>query len=167
VRTFDELSLAEKVARLPQIERNAIFAGYTQDEFSSLDFDWSFWGRPEQIAPPGTWDNWLILAGRGFGKTRTGAEWVRANMCGDTPLTGGRWRHVALIAETAADARDVMVGDGKMLSDPNAGSGILQVHPADSSLARCRPTTRRLSIAAKLALSALCPLGPAPDSPSR
>ena len=167
MRTFDELSLAEKVARLPQIERNAIFAGYTQDEFSSLDFDWSFWGRPEQIAPPGTWDNWLILAGRGFGKTRTGAEWVRANMCGDTPLTGGRWRHVALIAETAADARDVMVGDGKMLSDPNAGSGILQVHPADSSLARCRPTTRRLSIAAKLALSALCPLGPAPDSPSR
>ena len=167
MRTFDELSLAEKVARLPQIERNAIFAGYTQDEFSSLDFDRSFWGRPEQIAPPGTWDNWLILAGRGFGKTRTGAEWVRANMCGDTPLTGGRWRHVALIAETAADARDVMVGDGKMLSDPNAGSGILQVHPADSSLARCRPTTRRLSIAAKLALSALCPLGPAPDSPSR
>jgi phage terminase large subunit-like protein len=38
---------------------------------------------------------------------------------------------VALIAETAADTRDVMVGDGKMLSDPNAGSGILQVHPAD------------------------------------
>jgi phage terminase large subunit-like protein len=73
----------------------------------------------------------LILAGRGFGKTRTGAEWVRANMYGDTPLTGGRWRHVALIAETAADARDVMVGDGKMLSDPNAGSGILQVHQAD------------------------------------
>jgi phage terminase large subunit-like protein len=73
----------------------------------------------------------LILAGRGFGKTRTGAEWVRANMCGDTPLTGGRWRHGALIAETAADARDVIVGDGKMASDPTAGSGILQVHPKD------------------------------------
>jgi phage terminase large subunit-like protein len=131
VRTDDELSLAEKVAKLPQAERDAVFAGYTQADFASLDFDWSFWGRPEQVAPPGTWDNWLILAGRGFGKTRTGAEWVRANLCGDTPLTGGRWRHVALIAETAVDARDVMVGDGKMASDPTAGSGILQVHPKD------------------------------------
>jgi phage terminase large subunit-like protein len=144
VRTFDELSLAEKVARLPPAERDAVFAGYTQDEFASLDFDWGFWGRPEQIAPPGTWDNWLILAGRGFGKTRTGAEWVRANMCGDTPLTGGRWRHVALIAETAADARDVMVGDGKMLSDPNAGSGILQVHSADFR-PTYEPSKRRLT----------------------
>jgi phage terminase large subunit-like protein len=131
VRTLDELSLAEKVARLPLAERDAVFAGYADSDYASLEFDWGFWGRPEQIAPPGTWDTWLILAGRGFGKTRTGAEWVRANMCGDTPLTAGRWRHVALIAETAADARDVMVGDGKMLSDPTAGSGILQVHPAD------------------------------------
>jgi phage terminase large subunit-like protein len=100
--------------------------------------------RPEQIAPPGTWDNWLILAGRGFGKTRTGAEWVRANMCGDTPLTGGRWRHVALIAETAADARDVMVGDGKMSSDTTAGSGILQVHPKDFR-PQYEPSKRRLT----------------------
>jgi phage terminase large subunit-like protein len=44
-------------------------------------------------------------------------------MCGDTPLTGGRWRHIAIIAETAADARDVMVGDGKEPSNPSAGSG--------------------------------------------
>ena len=77
----------------PQHKRDQIFAGYTQADYASLDFDWSIWGRLEQIAPPGTWDNWLILAGRGFGKTRKGAEWVRANMCGDTPLTGGRWRH--------------------------------------------------------------------------
>jgi hypothetical protein len=131
VRTYDELSLAEKVAKFPQDKRDQIFAGYTQDDYASLDFDWNFWGRPEQLAPPGNWDNWLILAGRGFGKTRTGAEWVRANMCGDTPLTGGRWSHVALIAETAADARDVMVGDGRMLSDSSAGSGILQIHPKD------------------------------------
>jgi phage terminase large subunit-like protein len=90
VRQDHELSLAEKIAKLSQAERDAVFAGYTQADFDSLDFDWGFWGRPEQLAPPGTWDNWLILAGRGFGKTRTGAEWVRANMCGDTPLTGGR-----------------------------------------------------------------------------
>jgi phage terminase large subunit-like protein len=121
-----------------------VFAGYTQADFASLDFDWSFWGRPEQIAPPGNWDNWLILAGRGFGKTRTGAEWVRANMCGDTPLTGGRWGDVALVAETAADARDVMVGDGKMASDPTAGSGVLQVHPKDFR-PTYEPSKRRLT----------------------
>lgn len=86
----------------------------------------------------------IILAGRGFGKTRTGAEWVRANMCGDTPLTGGRWSHVALIAETAADARDVMVGDGEMLSDSTAGSGILQVHPKDYR-PTYEPSKRRLT----------------------
>ena len=97
MRTYDELSLAEKVAKIPQGKRDQIFAGYTQDDYASIDFDWNFWGRPEQLTPPGNWGNWLILAGRGFGKTRTGAEWVRANMRGDTPLTGGRWRHVALI----------------------------------------------------------------------
>ena len=122
MRTYDELSIAERLAQLPPVERDAVFAGYTQDDYASLDFDWIFWARPEQIAPRGTWDNWLIRVGRGFGKARTGAEWVRANMCGDTPLTGGRWRHVALIAETAADARDVMVGDGRMLSDSGAGT---------------------------------------------
>jgi len=71
---------------------------------------------------------WLILAGRGFGKTRTGAEWVRDNVCGSTPLARGRFRQLALIAETAADAREVMVGDGKV---PGEGSGLLQVHPKD------------------------------------
>jgi hypothetical protein len=59
VRADDELSLAEKIARLPQAERDEVFAGYSQADFDSLDFDWGFWGRPEQIAPPGTWDNWL------------------------------------------------------------------------------------------------------------
>lgn len=49
-------------------------------------------------------------------------------MCGATPLAGGKWRHVAIIAETAADARDVMVGKGKSGTD---ASGLLQVHPSD------------------------------------
>jgi phage terminase large subunit-like protein len=75
VRTYDELSLAEKVAKFPQDKRDQIFVSYTQDDYASLDFDWNFWRRPEQLAL-GTWDNWLILAGRGFGKTRTGAELV-------------------------------------------------------------------------------------------
>jgi phage terminase large subunit-like protein len=61
------------------------------------------WARPEQLPPAGDWDTWLILAGRGFGKTRTGAEIVRAWCTGPEPV------RVALVARTAADVRDVIV----------------------------------------------------------
>jgi len=64
-------------------------------------------------------------------------------MCGKTPLERGRWRHIALIAETAADARDVMVGDGKAASDPKAGSGLLQIHSKDFR-PTYEPSKRRL-----------------------
>lgn len=100
----------------------------SEADFDALETDWSFWGRPNQFAPAGDWSVWVILAGRGFGKTRAGAEWVRAQMCGATPLARGRCRHMAIVAETAADARDVMIGDGK---GPSEASGILQVHPKD------------------------------------
>jgi len=83
------------------------------------------------MEPPGeAWSIWAIIAGRGFGKTRTGAEWIRglAYPRGSTPLTGGKIGHIALVAETAADARDVMVGYGK---GPGEASGLLQVCPPD------------------------------------
>jgi phage terminase large subunit-like protein len=63
-----------------------------------------------------------VLAGRGFGKTRTAAEWIRAKVCGKTPLAAGQARRIALVGETAADARDVMV---------EGITGILAVHPKD------------------------------------
>lgn len=68
------------------------------------------------------WNTWLILAGRGFGKTRMGAETIRSWVCGDTPMAPGKYSRIALVAETAPDARDVMV-EGE--------SGILAVHPKD------------------------------------
>lgn len=74
------------------------------------------WARPEQIEPEGDWSVWLILAGRGFGKTRTGAEWVREQ------VERNGVRRIAGVAATAADARDVMVeGDSGILavSRPN------------------------------------------------
>jgi phage terminase large subunit-like protein len=87
-----------------------------------LLYDWKFWARPNQLAPAGNWLTWLILAGRGFGKTRAGAEWVRSMVCGSTPLAKGKAGRVALVGETAADCRDVMVrGD----------SGLLSVHHPD------------------------------------
>nr|WP_223477116.1 terminase family protein [Oricola indica] len=64
---------------------------------------WPFVGRPAQLPPDSDWRNWLILAGRGFGKTRTGAEWLREQ------VKAGAMR-LALIAPTMADARDVMIG---------------------------------------------------------
>ncbi|TPM39745.1 ATP-binding protein [Mesorhizobium sp. B2-3-4] len=100
-----------------------------------MEYDWQFWGRPNQLAPVGDWLTWLVLAGRGFGKTRCGSEWVRSIACGATPLSRGTHGRIAIVAETAADARDVLVeGD----------SGILSVHPADFR-PLYEPSKRRLT----------------------
>jgi phage terminase large subunit-like protein len=69
-------SLAEIVAEMNEEERAAIFADFTDAEFEQLQYDWSFWGRPKQFVPEGSFIH-LALAGRGFGKTRAGAEFVR------------------------------------------------------------------------------------------
>lgn len=76
-----------------------------------------------------------MLAGRGAGKTRMGAEWVRSEVCGDTPLARGRVSRVALLAETAADGRDVLV-EGE--------SGLLAVHPK-AFRPMYEPSKRRLT----------------------
>jgi phage terminase large subunit-like protein len=91
--------------------------------------------RPNQLIPKGDWLTWLLLAGRGFGKTRSAAEAVRALVCGATPLTAGKHARIALVAETAADARDVMV-EGE--------SGLLAVHPQEFR-PLYEPSKRRLT----------------------
>jgi phage terminase large subunit-like protein len=88
---------------LPESDRAAFLSGLTDYEAAVLGYDWRFWGRDEQFAPSGDWLTWAAIAGRGFGKTRLGAEWVREE------VEAGRAGRIALIAETAADARDVMV----------------------------------------------------------
>lgn len=84
------------------------------EELAVLEYDWKFWGRKTQIEPGGNWLYWLILAGRGFGKTRSGAEWVRS------VVESCQAKRIALVAPTAADARDTMV-EGE--------SGILAISP--------------------------------------
>lgn len=113
-------SLAQIVAELVEEEQEAILEGMDAD---LLLYDWSFWGRPTQIPPDdGTWSIYAMVAGRGAGKTRAGAEWVH-KMAMENP--GCR---IALVARTAADTRDVMV---------NGESGITSIgHPDD------RPTYR-------------------------
>jgi phage terminase large subunit-like protein len=76
-----------------------------------LQYRWDFWARDNQLPPPGDWRTWALVAGRGFGKTRTGAEWVRGQ------VETGRCVRMALVAPTASDARDVMVeGESGLLA---------------------------------------------------
>src|SRR5947207_5521371 len=75
-------------------------------EARALLYDWAFWARPNQLPPDGEWRVWLVLAGRGFGKTRTGAETIRAR------VAAGIARRLALVGPTAGDARAGVV-DGE------------------------------------------------------
>ncbi|GEQ99397.1 large terminase [Iodidimonas gelatinilytica] len=111
-------------------------AGLSHEEAQALIYDWSFWARPNQLAPQGDWFCWLVLAGRGFGKTRMGAEWVRLLVEGPTPLTAGSGApaRLALVGDSFADIRDVMV-DGE--------SGILACSPP-SHRPVFEPSRRRL-----------------------
>lgn len=106
-----------------------MLASLTEAELAALKYDWNFWARENQKTPPGLWNTWLVMSGRGFGKTRMGSEWIRQKA---EEFPGCR---IALVAETAADARDVMIlGDsGLVNSDPN-------LTPDSWS-----PTNRRLS----------------------
>lgn len=65
-------SFAEDLANLPEDEREAIFKDYTEEDFKKMAYDWSMWGRPEQMPPDdGSWRIFLALAGRGWGKLTT------------------------------------------------------------------------------------------------
>ena len=81
----------------------AFFALLSPEEREQLPHNWRAWGRPEQMAPAGDWRFWLAQAGRGWGKTRAGAEWVR-EMARSQPGS-----HGALVAPTPGEARDVMI----------------------------------------------------------
>ena len=99
---------------LPESERQKAIESLTPDEADALLYDWEFWARPNQVAPPGDWLVWLILAGRGYGKSRAGGEFVIRE------VRAGRAGRVALVAKTPANARDVMI-EGE--------SGILNISP--------------------------------------
>jgi phage terminase large subunit-like protein len=121
-------SLAEIIANLSEEEREAAMLGLNMED---VQWDWRFWGRPEQQAPEGNWNIWIYLAGRGAGKTRSAAEWVREQ----AKYTTTGQRRFALVARTAADVRDVIV-EGE--------SGIMNVTPP-SERPLYEPSKRRLT----------------------
>jgi hypothetical protein len=97
---------------LSERDRTAILDQLSDEEIEAFLFDWPEWARPEQMPPAGEWRIWLVLSGRGFGKTRLGAEWVRAQV--------RDFEYVNLIGKSTDDVRDVMI-EGE--------SGILSVCP--------------------------------------
>lgn len=105
-----------------------ILSELSAPEIAWLYHHWPLWARDDQL-PPGLldpnecgWRVWLVLGGRGAGKTRAGAEWVRAKALGLWPEAGRPARRIALVGETIADVRRVMI---------EGNSGLLAVHPQD------------------------------------
>ena len=121
-------SQASWLASISDKIRDGVLDGLSPDEALALLHDWQFWARPDQLPPSGQWRIWLLLAGRGFGKTRTGAELIRSR------VAARHARRLALVAPTAADARDIMV-EGE--------SGILAISP-HWDRPRYEPSRRRL-----------------------
>jgi phage terminase large subunit-like protein len=99
----------------------AFLAGLSPGDLNFLHYNFELWARDDQLPPASAesgapWTVWLMLGGRGAGKTRAGAEWVR----GLVQRSDASDMRVALIGETLADARAVMV---------EGVSGLLAVHP--------------------------------------
>ncbi|KKM60331.1 hypothetical protein LCGC14_1542900 [marine sediment metagenome] len=119
-------SLAERLRARSPATINKLLGELTDLEAAALETDWDFWARPNQLPPEGDWTTWLLLGGRGSGKTRAGAECVR------------RWVKdyalVNLIGPTAEDARDVLI-EGE--------SGLLNICP-NSERPTYLPSRRRL-----------------------
>lgn len=111
------------LASLSGAERAAFLDSLSDNALAAMPWLWDVWANPDhQVEPSGDWQCWVIMGGRGAGKTRAGAEWVRAQVEGAGPLDEGRCRRVALIGETIEEVRAVMV-EGE--------SGLLAVSPPD------------------------------------
>lgn len=111
---------------MPEAQRKATIDALDATTKAALAYYWPFWARPDQLFPSGEWTYWLILAGRGWGKTRTGAETVR-QWIKTTDM-------VNLIGATVDDARDIMI-EGE--------SGILAICP-DEERPEYRKSERKL-----------------------
>lgn len=122
------MSVAARLARQPTL-RDGFLASLSPAARAHLLYEWRFWARPMQLPPAGPWRVWFIQAGRGAGKTRAAAEFIRAE------VAAGRALRIALVGETAADVRDVMV---------EGPSGILAVSPPWAR-PRWQPSLRRLT----------------------
>ena len=110
------------LASATQDQVDEFLNGLSDNALLALPWMFEFWALPHQMPPEGAWKTWVIMGGRGAGKTRAGAEWVRAQVEGALPSDPGAAKRVALVGETVDQVREVMIfGD----------SGILACSPPD------------------------------------
>ncbi len=109
-----------KIRRQKQIEQ--ILREFSAADTERLWHDWVLQARHEQLPPSlkTPWSLWLFMGGRGAGKTRAGAEWVRGLALGIAPFAHQPVGRIALVGETHADVREVML---------EGVSGLLAIHP--------------------------------------
>lgn len=108
---MSESQLLQWVGDVSPEEIAAYLGRFSKKEIAEWPFDWETWARPNQLPPERDWRIWLIMAGRGFGKTRLGAEWVRRVAERDPEA------RIALVGSSLHEARSVMVeGESGLLS---------------------------------------------------
>ncbi|WP_449649477.1 DNA-packaging protein [Tateyamaria pelophila] len=113
---------ARLLASAPAAVQDQFLDELGEGALGALPFLFEFWAMEHQLPPEGDWRTWVIMGGRGAGKTRAGAEWVRSLVEGSMPYDRGTCRRVALVGETIEQVREVMIfGD----------SGILECSPLD------------------------------------
>ena len=112
--TYQEL--AKWLVDMEPERRPKHLAKLSDDEQLAMSRHWPLFARPEQLPPPGDWRTWLIMAGRGFGKTRAGAEWVRS-------VARDSRARIALVGGSLGDARAVMVEGESGLLAVSSGPG--------------------------------------------
>jgi phage terminase large subunit-like protein len=121
--------LLEELLGMEVPQRLAALRGLSDEERNELRHHWPVWAREAQLPPAGDWRLWVILAGRGFGKTRAGAEWVR-RIAERTPDA-----RIALVAASLGEARAVMI-EGE--------SGLIAV-AAPGRIPQFEPSLKRLT----------------------
>jgi hypothetical protein len=106
-------SLAQRLAEMGAAQRERILSALSDEDCEALALDFAFWAREKQKPPAGDWSVWVVRAGRGWGKTRTGSAWVQ-----ERAMEQPRW--IALVARTPADTR---------LHDRRPGRDIAELRP--------------------------------------
>ncbi|MGB0960489.1 MAG: DNA-packaging protein [Halocynthiibacter sp.] len=118
----DLKSGAALLASQPIEQQEKFLNDLSENAIMALPYLFDFWAFDHQRPPEGDWRSWVIMGGRGAGKTRAGAEWVRSMVEGARPLEVGRAKRMALVGETVDQVREVMIfGE----------SGILASSPPD------------------------------------
>ncbi len=133
---MNKRTVRDRIVGLQGKKRDKMFRALTDSESETVEREFALWAHDGQRPPPDEWRTWVIMGGRGFGKTRAGAEWVRGLVDPAAPQAarGGNTPSIALVGATIDEVRRVMI---------EGPSGLLTV--AEGLIAEWRPTLRRLS----------------------